>query len=107
MRFSIEQAFLTDSSGKPLGGRPAVACHVVEADTLDAALSSFLGEQQATLVGSMLRFPGSQAVATAQQQATVFTIHVLPESDLLMREKRSTAEDGTRSVDARRDSSSW
>lgn len=107
MRFSIEQAFLTDSSGKPLGCRPVVASHVVEAVTLDAALSSFLGEQQASLVGSIQRFPGAQAVATAQQHGTVFTVHVLPESDLLIREKRSTAGAEARSVDAPRDSNSW
>jgi hypothetical protein len=94
MRFSIEQVFLTDSAGKPLGERPAAARHIVEADTLDIALSAFIGDQQATLVGSIQRFPGAQAVATAQQQGTVFTLHVVPATDPLPREGRLATADG-------------
>src|SRR6185436_2193406 len=78
LRFSIEQVFLTDSGGKPLDGPPAAAYHVVEADDLDSALSSFLADQQSTILGTVRRFPGSQAVATAQQKGTVFTCHVAP-----------------------------
>ena len=90
MQFSIEQIFLTDSSGKPLDARPA-AYHIVEAETLDAALSSFLNQQQASLVGTIQRFPGTEAVATAQQQGTVFTFHVEPGSGSFRRESRKTA----------------
>jgi hypothetical protein len=100
MRFSIEQVFLTDSSGKPLGDRPAAAYHIVEADTLDAALSAFLREQQASLVGNIQSFPGAHAVATAQQRGTVFTLHVAPGSDSFRQERHpagaETPLDGAR-----------
>jgi hypothetical protein len=95
MRFSIEQIFLTDRCGKPLGDRPAAAYHVVEADTLDIALSAFLGEQQASLVGNIQRLPGAQAVATAQQQGTVFTLHVAQGTDSFRRERQSAAAEAT------------
>ncbi len=105
MRFSIEQSFLTDSSGKPLGDRPAAAYHIVEADTLDAALSSFLREQQANLVGTIQRFPGAHAVATAQQQGSVFTLHVTSGSDSFQRERLSArADTANRDGDKPRDS---
>jgi|GEM_PF-676504 len=81
MHFSIEQTFLTDSSGKPLGGIPAAAYHIVEADTLEVALASFLRNQQASLVGTIQRLAGAHVVATAQQQRTVFTIHVIAGRD--------------------------
>jgi uncharacterized protein YbjT (DUF2867 family) len=89
MRFSIQQMFLTDSSGKPLGIRPPMAFHVVEAENLDAALSAFLSGQLASLVGTVLRLPGSQAVATAQQAQTIFTIDVTPTSDTFSRARRA------------------
>jgi hypothetical protein len=85
MRFSIEQNFLTDASGKPLGETPAVAYHVVDADTLEAALSSFLRDQQATVIGSVQKLAGAHAVATAQQARTVFTVHVAAGSDSFAR----------------------
>ena len=87
MRFSIEQIFLTDSSGKPLGP-PAAAYHVVNADTLDAALASFLREQQASLIGTIQKLAGAHAVATAQQERTVFTVHIAAGSDSFAIQKR-------------------
>ncbi|HKR66497.1 MAG TPA: hypothetical protein VJZ00_22410 [Thermoanaerobaculia bacterium] len=81
MRFTIEQTFLTDAGGKPLGTPPPAAYHRVEAETIDAALDDFLAAQQATLIGNIQRFPGSEALATAQQRQTLFTIHVAPGSD--------------------------
>lgn len=81
MRFTIEQVFLTDAGGKPLGERPATAYHRVDAESLDAALSAFLADQQATLVGTIQRYPGTQATATARQCQTLFTLHVMPGSD--------------------------
>lgn len=81
MQFSVEQIFLTDSSGKPLGSIPAAAYHVVEAESLDGALASFLRHQQASLVGTIQRLAGAHAVATAQQARSVFTIHVIAGRD--------------------------
>jgi hypothetical protein len=104
MHFSIEQTFLTDSSGKPLGDRPAAAYHIVDADTLDAALSLFLGEQQASLVGTIQRLPGAYVVATAQQQGTVFTLHVAAGSDSFQRERRpGAAESASGGMETPRD----
>jgi hypothetical protein len=105
MRFSIEQIFLTDSCGKPLGDRPAAAYHVVEADTLDAALSAFLVDQQASLVGSIQRLPGANAVATAQQEGTVFTVLVATGGDSFVRECRAPGADAVSgTADTPRDS---
>lgn len=85
MRFSIEQIFLTAGDGKPLAERVANAYHVVEADTLDAALTSFLRAQDAEIIGQVQRFHGAQATATAHQASTVFTVHLMPGSDAFLR----------------------
>jgi hypothetical protein len=92
MRFTIEQVFLTDVGGKPLGDRPATAYHRVEAESLDAALSAFLADQQATLIGAIQKFPGTQALATARQSQTLFTIHVMPGSDAFRAAPRTSSE---------------
>ena len=91
MRFSIEQVFLTDDSGKPLDAPSAAAYHYIEAETVDAALSWFLNNQQANVVGTVRRFPGAQAIATAQQDAAVFTFHVEPGTDAFRRKPRGAA----------------
>ena len=76
MAFSIEQIFLTDGSGKLLVQSPAATYHVVEAETVDDALASFLHRNEARILGTVQRCPGDQAVATAQQRQTVFTLYV-------------------------------
>ena len=91
MRFSIEQIFLTDGSGKPLGEKGRREYHVVDADTADVALSLLLDEQQANVIGDVLRFAGAQAVATAQQAGTVFTLHAAPGSGIFRRKPRTPA----------------
>jgi len=93
MRFAIEQMFLSDSTGRPLGQPPPAAYHVVEAETVEAALSQFLTEQQAKIVGDIQRFPGAQAVVTAQQGGTVFTLHMAPGTDSFRRKRRPVAAD--------------
>lgn len=93
MRFAIEQNFLTDSSGRPIGQTPVVAYHVVDAETLETALGWFLDDQQASLIGTVQRLAGAHAVATAQQARTVFTIHIAAGSDIFLRQHRGeTAE---------------
>lgn len=88
MRFSIEQNFLTDYTGRPISQKPAAAFHLVEAETLDAALATFLNDQQAQVIGSVQHFAGWEAIATAQQEQTVFTLHILPASDAFRRTQR-------------------
>ena len=94
MRFSIEQIFLTDSSGKPLGPSQAAAYHIVAADSLDAALSAFLHDQQATLIGRIQKLAGAHAVATAQQERAVFTVHIAAGSDSFARQIARRDVDG-------------
>ena len=92
MRFTAEQIFLTDREGKPLDDR-ATAYHIVEADTLDAALSSFLLKQEAEVIGAIQRFHGAQAMVTAHQGPEVFTVHLMPGSDAFPRElKRPSSQ---------------
>ena len=83
MKFTVEQIFLTDN----LSGRPAdqVHSHLVEADNVDAALARFLESCSATVVGTIQKFPGAQAVATARTGNTHFVINLLPGSDVFRR----------------------
>lgn len=81
MRFTIEQQFLKAASRKQAS--PPVEYHLVEADTLDAALDAFLSEFSASLIGTVQKFPGLEAVATARTADAVFTVHLMPGSDRL------------------------
>lgn len=80
VRFTVEQVFLTNSQGFRTG--PAVQYHLVEAETVDEALAAFLRSSSATLVGTVRRFPGLHVVATARTNVAVFTVNVLPGSDI-------------------------
>lgn len=80
MRFTVEQIFLARPGSRPPAEMPRY--HLVEADTVDAALADFLATSSATLVGSVQKFPGSQAVATARSGEAVFTVNLLPGSDM-------------------------
>jgi hypothetical protein len=83
VRFTVEQIFLTT----PRAGQPPrhPEYHVVEADSVDAALEGFLSAACATLVGEVQKFPGFQAVATARAEDTVFAVNLLPGSDIFHR----------------------
>jgi hypothetical protein len=83
MRFTIEQIFLTTPRADCPPRHPEY--HVVEADTVDAALEGFLSNTSATLVGEVQKFPGFQAVATARAEDTVFAVNLLPGSDIFHR----------------------
>src|SRR5215212_6868845 len=76
VRFTIEQMFLTDEDGRPAPHR--VEFHLVEADTVDTALDDFLRESEATLVGTIEKFPGFHAFAKARAGTSVFTVQLLP-----------------------------
>ncbi|MEA2462413.1 MAG: hypothetical protein QOJ98_160 [Acidobacteriota bacterium] len=83
MRFTVEQIFLTTPRADEPPRHPQY--HVVEADTVDAALAGFLSTASATLVGEVQKFPGFQAVATARAEDTVFAVNLLPGSDIFHR----------------------
>lgn len=83
VRFTIEQIFLAD----PRGVYPEreLHYHLVEADTVDSALAEFLRSNEATLVGTVQKYPGLHAVATARTSERVFTLNLLPGSDTFRR----------------------
>jgi hypothetical protein len=83
VRFTVEQIFLTTPRGDQPPPHPEY--HIVEADTVDAALEGFLSNTSATLVGEVQKFPGFQAVATARVEDTVFAVNLLPGSDIFHR----------------------
>lgn len=85
MRFTIEQLWITDAGGRPVGGVPNTAYHVVEAESAGQALDQFLAAQGASVIGSVQVLPGFHAVATARREQVVFTIHIMPGSDGLLR----------------------
>ena len=82
MRFTIEQRHLTDPAGKPLpSSDPAVVSfHSCEANTADDAVRSFVEQDQGEVIGSILKFPGFQAVATVRKTTGVYTLQVTPSS---------------------------
>src|SRR5688572_21259944 len=80
MRFTIEQIFLA-SPQRPRAAEPP-EYHLVEASDVDGALADFLAASSATLVGTVQKYPGFQAVATARTDDAVFTVHLLPGSDV-------------------------
>jgi hypothetical protein len=83
VRFTIEQIFLSDATG--LRSTTDARYHIVEADTVDTALAEFIRAEDATLLGSIQKYPGFQAVATARTDETVFTVNLLPGSDTFRR----------------------
>jgi hypothetical protein len=85
MRFTIEQRHLTDAAGKPVVNDPAaVSFHTFEAESADEAVRLFVGDNSGELIGSILKFPGFQAVATVRNTTGVFTLQVTPSSQNLI-----------------------
>jgi hypothetical protein len=87
VHFTVEQIYLTDAEGRPAPHR--VEFHLVEAETVDSALEQFLHDSNATLVGSIEKFPGFHAFAKARAGTEVFTLQLLPGSDSFRRVSRS------------------
>ena len=81
MRFVIEKRSLTDARGKPLAQAAEAEITVREAESVDDAIRLSIRDDGAELVGSVLRFPGSQAIATARKSSSVYTLQVGPASD--------------------------
>jgi hypothetical protein len=79
MKFTIEQRHLTDDEGKPVR-EPAVAYHAFDAENVDDAVRLFVKKQGAEVIGTILKFPGFQAVATVRSTSGVYTLQVSPSS---------------------------
>lgn len=79
MRFTVEQVFLTDGQGHRVEESPRY--HLVEAESVEQAISEFLNNSSASLLGTIQKYPGFQATATARTAESVFTMHLLPGSD--------------------------
>ena len=84
MRFTIEQRHLTDDAGKPLTGEQ-VAFFTCEAENAEDAVRFFISDHHAEVIGTVLRFPGFQAVATMRNPTGVFTLQVSPTSQQMVR----------------------
>ena len=79
MRFTIEQRHLTDDGGKPLP-EGSVSFHSCEASSVDEAVRLFVKKNDAEVLGSVMTFPGFQAVATVRNPSGVFTLQIGPSS---------------------------
>lgn len=80
MKFTIEQRHLTDSSGKPVGNDELVSFHSCDAESADEAVRLFVKKDEGEVLGSILKFPGFQAVATVRKTSGVYTLQVSPSS---------------------------
>ncbi len=81
MRFSIEQRRLTDDSGRPVPGeRTPVSFHTCEAENASEAVRLFIRDHGAEIIGTVVEFPGFQAVATMRNAQGVFTLQISPTS---------------------------
>lgn len=84
MKFTIEQRHLTDAGGRPVAGQ-TVSFHLFEAESAEHAVRIFVTEDQAEVIGSILKFPGFQAVATVRKPTGVYTLQVGPASQNMVR----------------------
>ncbi|HEX6083620.1 MAG TPA: hypothetical protein VF266_03785 [Thermoanaerobaculia bacterium] len=82
MRFTIEERHLTDTDGRPVtaSAPDAVAFHNVDAETIDDAVHLYIRKDQAEIIGTVLKFPGFQAVATVRKATGVYTLQFTPAS---------------------------
>ncbi|HEV7763424.1 MAG TPA: hypothetical protein VGQ76_00345 [Thermoanaerobaculia bacterium] len=80
IRFTVEERHLTDGDGRPVTAPDAVAFHTFEAETIDDAVRLYMSDDQAELIGNVLKFPGFQAVATVRKASGVYTLQFTPAS---------------------------
>ena len=87
IRFTVEKRHLADSEGRPVAsGEPdSVGFHNINADSVEEAVRLFVNDHQAELIGSVLRFPGYQAVATIRTPTGVYTLQLTPASQAFRR----------------------
>lgn len=81
MRFTVEERHLTEADGRPVSNTnpAAVEFHTLDAETVDEAVRLYI-KDQAELIGSVLKFPGFQAVATVRKASGVYTLQFTPAS---------------------------
>jgi hypothetical protein len=81
MRFIIEQRPITDTSGRPAAHDPEAALfHHCEAESAEKAVHQFAAENASDIIGTVVKFPGLQAVATIRNLTGVYTLQVTPSS---------------------------
>ena len=80
MRFTVEERHLTDMSGRPIAAPQGVSFHQCDAETIDEAVHFYIGKDNGELIGSVLKFPGFQAVATVRKASGVYTLQFTPAS---------------------------
>jgi hypothetical protein len=80
MRFTIEERHLTDTDGRPVARPDAVEFHTFDAETIDDAVHLFIKKDEGEVIGTVLKFPGFQAVATVRKQSGVYTLQFTPAS---------------------------
>jgi hypothetical protein len=80
MRFTVEERHLTDDSGRPVQSPDEVMFHTFDAETVDDAVRFFIRKDEGELIGSVLKFPGFQAVATVRKPTGVYTLQFTPSS---------------------------
>ena len=82
IRFTIEERHLTDTDGRPVAetAPDSVAFHTFDADTIDDAVRLFVKKDEGEIIGSVLKFPGFQAVATVRKASGVYTLQFTPSS---------------------------
>lgn len=82
MRFTIEERHLTDMEGRPIsaGALDSVSFRNVDADDIDDAIRLYIRADAAEIIGTVLKFPGFQAVATVRKSAGVYTVQFTPSS---------------------------
>lgn len=79
MRFTVEERHLTDMNGRPVAPG-AVSFHQCDAETIDDAVRVYIEKDNGELIGSVLKFPGFQAVATVRKASGVYTLQFTPAS---------------------------
>lgn len=80
MRFTVEERHLTDMNGRPITAPQAVSFQQCDAETIDDAVRLYIKKDEAELIGSVLKFPGFQAVATVRKASGVYTLQFTPAS---------------------------
>lgn len=82
MKFTIEERHLTDTEGRPISTNSpdSVAFHSFDAASIDEAVGLYVQRDQAEVIGSVLKFPGLQAVATVRKATGVYTLQFTPAS---------------------------
>lgn len=87
VHFTIEQVIVEHVSHARLAD--PVAYHLVEAETLDAAVDVFLAGTAAAITGQVQKFSGLQAFATARSADAIFTFLVTPGAEVYRRHTRA------------------